>query len=317
MSLPTKRILLIDDSPTGHDTLQRMIASSSFRGNGDWELDWAETYAAGLKKLLGGRYAACLLDYRLDEGRDGLALLREAREAGCQTPVIFVTAETDPALDDAALEAGASDLLVKAEFTPRMLARSVRYAVKLGGMLAQLKQQATRDQLTGLHNRREFDRIVAEEWERATRFQRPFALAMMDVDHFKKINDTHGHPIGDAVLQHVASLLAGQVRLVDRVARYGGEEFAVIMIETDREGAREGAERLRSLLEETPCFVPEKNLTIPVTVSCGLAVCPGDADSLDAMIAAADGALYSAKRLGRNRVVTAPRLTSESGAPVS
>jgi len=297
-----KKILLVDDSATGRDLLERMVAS--FPG-GPWELDWADGYAAGLKKLLGGRHVVCLLDYRLGEGKNGLDLLHEARAAGNATPVIFMTADTDPALEDAALDAGAVDYLVKAEFTPRMLGRAVRYAERLGGMLSQLRQQATRDQLTGLHNRREFDRIVSEEWERGTRFDRPFALAMIDVDHFKKINDTYGHQIGDLVLQHVASLLAGQVRLVDRVARYGGEEFGVIMIESDRKGARDAVERLRSLLEETPAYIPEKDLTIPITISAGVAVCPGDADSLSGLIAAADAALYSAKKLGRNRVVPA------------
>jgi len=111
-----KRILLIDDNPTAQEMLSRMVPRFS---DGPWELDWADTYDSGLQKLVAGGYAVCLLVYRLDEGKDGLALLRAAREAGNTPPTIFLTAETDPALDEAALQAGAMDFLVKAEFTPR------------------------------------------------------------------------------------------------------------------------------------------------------------------------------------------------------
>ncbi|MSU45919.1 MAG: GGDEF domain-containing protein [Lacunisphaera sp.] len=134
-----------------------------------------------------------------------------------------------------------------------------------------MRQLAQRDELTRLLNRREFNRILEEEWDRSVRFKRPFTLVMVDIDHFKKINDTHGHQVGDEVLRHVASLLDGQVRNVDRVACYGGEEFAVMMVETGRKSAVEGMQRLGLLLAETPCVVPVTNLTIAVTLSAGVA----------------------------------------------
>jgi len=302
MASPTvKKILLIEDSIVQHDLIQRMVASFA---DGPWEVDCADTYAAGLKKILTGRYVTCLLDCHLDEGRDGLDLLREARKSDIATPVIMMTADLSPALDEAAMEAGAMDFLIKTEFTPRELERAIRYARKLGGMLGQLRQQATKDELTGLANRREFDRLLLEEFQRNARFQRSFALVLLDIDFFKRVNDTHGHQVGDQVLRHVASLLAGQVRIVDRLARYGGEEFGLIVIESNRSEAHETVDRLRVLLQETPCVIPEKNLSIDVTVSAGVAAMPEDADNLDQLIAAADAALYSAKRLGRNRVVT-------------
>ena len=302
------KILLIDDSSTGHDTLLRMVRSFS----GRWELDWAETYSAGLKRLLTNKYAVCLLDYHLDDGRDGLQLLNEAHLAENATPVIFLTADTDPALDEAALQAGAVDFLVKAEFTPRILERSLRYARRLGESMALLRQQAIRDKLTGLLNRREFDRLLEEEWHRYARFKHTFTLVIIDIDHFKQVNDTHGHQVGDEVLKHVASLLGGQIRNVDRIARYGGEEFGLIMVETGRSDARDTVERLRALLEENPCFIPSQNLTVPVTLSAGVAAVPEDADTLEQLIAAADSALYTAKRLGRNRVVTTKLRTASS-----
>jgi len=296
-----RRILLIDDDRLQQRLMQGLV--QNFRG-GAFELDGAQTYAEGLKKILSGKYAVCLLDYRLD-AQDGLALLREARIAGSETPVIILTADDSEEVDIAAMEAGAVDYLVKATLNPRLLERSIRYALKLGETLTQLRQLAQRDELTRLLNRREFSRILNEEWDRTVRFKRPFALVMVDIDHFKKINDTHGHQVGDEVLRHVASLLAGQVRNVDRVARYGGEEFALIMIETDGKNAAEHIKRLGVLLAETPCVVESKNLTVEVTLSAGVATSLVDANSATDLVEAADKALYAAKKGGRNRIVMA------------
>jgi diguanylate cyclase (GGDEF)-like protein len=293
-----RRILLIDDDRLQQTLMQGLVRN--FRGAG-FELDGAQTYAEGLKKLTSGKYAVCLLDYRLDS-QDGLTLLREARIAGNETPVIVLTADDSEEVDLAAMEAGAVDYLVKSALNPRMLERAIRYALKLDETLAQLRQLAQRDELTKLLNRREFTRILNEEWDRSVRFNRPFALVMVDIDHFKKINDTHGHQVGDEVLRHVASLLAGQVRTVDRVARYGGEEFALVMIETDAKGASENIKRLAALLAEVPCVVESKNLTVEVTLSAGVATSLVDAKSADELVEAADKALYASKKGGRNRL---------------
>jgi two-component system cell cycle response regulator len=296
-----RRILLIDDDRLQQTLMQGLVRN--FRSTA-FELEGAQTYAEGLKKLVSGKYAVCLLDYRLDT-QDGLALLREARIAGNETPVIVLTADDSEEVDIAAMEAGAVDYLVKSALNPRMLERAIRYALKLDATLAQLRQLAQRDELTRLLNRREFSRILNEEWDRTARFKRPFTLVMVDIDFFKKINDTHGHQVGDEVLRHVASLLAGQVRTVDRVARYGGEEFALIMIETDGKNAAEHIKRLGVLLAETPCVVESKNLTIDVTLSAGVATSLVDANSATDLVEAADKALYAAKKGGRNRIVMA------------
>ena len=296
-----RRILLIDDDRLQQTLMQGMVRN--FR-QGSTELEGAQSYSEGLKKLLTGKYSVCLLDYRLD-AQDGLALLREARIAGSETPVIILTADDSEEVDLAAMEAGAVDYLVKTTLNPRILERSIRYALKLNETLAQLRQLAQRDELTRLLNRREFQRILNEEWDRSVRFKRPFTLVMVDIDHFKKINDTHGHQVGDEVLRHVASLLAGQVRTVDRVARYGGEEFALMMIETDAKGATENIKRLGVLLAETPCFIEAKNLTIDVTLSAGVGTSLTDANSATELVEVADKALYAAKKGGRNRIVMA------------
>jgi diguanylate cyclase (GGDEF)-like protein len=281
--------------------MQQLV--KNFR-TGPFECEAAESYDSGLKKLLSGKYAVCLLDYRLGR-RDGLELLHEARIAQCETPIIFLTADDNEDIDIAAMEAGAADYLVKGELKPRLLERSIRYALKLGDTMRQLRQMALHDELTGVFNRRELHRLLSEEWHRGSRFLHPFALVLTDIDHFKRINDEYGHPVGDKVLCHVAQLLTGQVRLVDRLARFGGEEFAIIMPETGRQEAMSFVERLRVLLEETPYILPDSSQAINVTISAGLAMSPHDATNPDELIAAADKALYDAKKAGRNRVCSA------------
>jgi diguanylate cyclase (GGDEF)-like protein len=130
--------------------------------------------------------------------------------------------------------------------------------------------------------------------------QRPvsaaLSLMMFDLDRFKPINDRHGHPVGDEVLRHVARVLGENIRSVDCLARYGGDEFALIMVETDHANAIATANRLSSLLAATPCVVPQQQLTIAISLSAGVATVPGEAGSPTALIAAADAAMYAAKR---------------------
>ncbi len=295
-----RRILLIDDDRLQFRLTHRMF--DSFRGE-RFELEWSDNFEDGLARLLKGNYTACLLDYQLGP-RDGLELISAAVAQGCHTPIVFLTAETSANVDTAAMNAGALDYLVKGEITPRSLERSLRYALKLGDTLGQLRQLATTDQLTGLLNRREFDRLLAEEVERALRFEHPFVLVLLDLDHFKDINDQHGHPAGDAVLRTVAARITGAVRTIDRVARIGGEEFAVLLMETSLEEAAAAAQRLVEVVRGEPISVGD-GVRLPVTISVGGAVAPTHAKESAALIQAADNALYAAKRAGRNRVALA------------
>jgi diguanylate cyclase (GGDEF)-like protein len=294
------RILVIDD-----DRLQFRLVQQHFKNfqRGAYELEWSETYEDGLAKLLTGNYAACLLDYRLGE-RDGLQLIREAAAAGCRTPIVFLTAEASDNIDFQAMEAGALDYLVKGEISPRSLERSLRYALKLGDTLEALRRLATRDELTGLLNRREYDRVLAEEEDRAERFGNSLALVIIDLDRFKFINDMHGHSAGDAVLREAARRIAGVIRTVDRAARIGGEEFALILVQTDRISALEVARRAIAALALEPIRVGEGS-SLAVTASAGVAELPTDAREAGQLFAAADRALYAAKSQGRNRAVLA------------
>lgn len=294
------RVLVIDD-----DRLQFRLVQEHFRNfrRGTYELAWSETYEDGLARLLSGDYAVCLLDFRLGE-KDGLQLIREAKRKGCNTPIVFLTAESSENIDIQAMEAGALDYLVKGEISPGSLERSLRYALKLGETLDALQRLATRDELTGLANRREYERILSEEEERARRFGQPLGLVILDLDHFKAVNDTHGHGAGDAVLKEAARRIAAVIRTVDRAARIGGEEIALILVQTDGASALEVARRAVAAVAREP-IAAGGGLLINVTASAGAAELPADASSAAELFAAADKALYAAKERGRNRAVAA------------
>ncbi len=293
-----RKMLLVDDDRMQFRFTQAHV--KNFRTDA-YILEWAATYDEGLAKLLTGAYDVCLLDYQLGP-RTGLQLMREAISLGCRTPIVFLTAETGDAVDMEAMNAGALDYLVKGEITPRLMERSLRYALKLGDTLEELRLLATRDQLTGQLNRREFERILEEEEERALRFGYPLSLILADIDHFKAVNDTHGHPVGDIVLREVARRLSTQVRTVDRVARFGGEEFALVLMQAPAAGALEVARRACAAQERTPVKVSE-TLSITVTISAGVAALPANAADGAGLVEAADKALYAAKARGRNRAV--------------
>ncbi|MBI5382035.1 MAG: diguanylate cyclase [Opitutae bacterium] len=301
-----RRVLVIDDDPIQFRLVQELF--TKFRGE-RFTLEWASQYENGLRHLLSGEYCTCLLDYQLGN-RDGLELLREAQAAQCRTPVIVLTGWSTEEVDFAAMDAGASDYLVKDEITPRLLERAIRYILKLHETMEALRQLATHDELTGLFNRRELIRTLRDEAQRAQRFRRPFALTLIDLDHFKQINDTHGHQAGDHVLRQVADRLAAHIRAVDRVARYGGEEFALVQVEADRVTALDAAQRLCAQFAANPCILPERGLVLPVTLSAGVAAFPADGDTIDVLVEAADRALYTAKARGRNIAIGAHEATA-------
>ncbi len=180
------------------------------------------------------------------------------------------------------------------------------------GMVARLRegrQQLERllvtDPLTGVSNRRHLLETLEIETSRARRSKTSFAILMADVDHFKKFNDMHGHVAGDEALKAVAVVLQEVTREIDHVARYGGEEFLVALPDTDIDGAVRAAERIRERLAETGVIAQEQPVTL--TLSIGVAEFPADGESPESLIAAADAALYQAKRRGRDRVMRASR----------
>jgi len=164
----------------------------------------------------------------------------------------------------------------------------------------QAEELASRDSLTSLYNHRMFYTLLQDEMARTRRFGRPVSLLMLDIDHFKRVNDSYGHQAGDAILKGLSGLLVRHARAVDRVCRYGGEEFTVILTETEAATAFETAERLRTAVANHPFDVGDGQM-ISITVSIGVATCPQQTDTLEGLVKAADLALYAAKQGGRNR----------------
>jgi len=166
-----------------------------------------------------------------------------------------------------------------------------------------LLQLATTDSLTGLFNRGYMDDRIGIELSRASRYQQPLAIALIDADHFKMFNDTRGHAAGDFALKTIAETLTSSFRQSDTAGRYGGEEFVVVMPETDIEIARRKLESLRDRIENTPIRLPGRKEAVNVTISAGLAGFPQDGADAVELLATADARLFQAKREGRNRVV--------------
>ena len=240
--------------------------------------------------------------FRLSEPLRALAELRSGMEHALRTAwaddpaaVLAATQRVQRVVDLATL--AFADAYVDAT-----MADTAQYLQRLRELNAQLTDESTHDKLTGLYDRGYFDLALARETRRAARYHRPLSLAMADVDHFKRVNDTFGHPMGDLALQHVAGLLLGAVRATDYVCRYGGEEFAIILPETNLGQALAMAERTRSSIEARPV-----NLGTPVslTICLGVAAYPDQAADGPTLVAQADAALYAAKAAGRNRVAAA------------
>ena len=167
---------------------------------------------------------------------------------------------------------------------------------------AEIERLAVTDGLTGLFNHRHFQERLSQEFSRLERFSEPISLLLIDIDYFKKVNDTYGHPVGDAVLKGVAEKIRKTVRTIDIPARYGGEEFAVILLNTDAKGAMNMAERLRKTVMNTEFSSEQK--TFHVTISIGISTyAEGIKEGREEFIERADKSLYHAKRNGRNRSV--------------
>jgi diguanylate cyclase (GGDEF)-like protein/PAS domain S-box-containing protein len=181
-----------------------------------------------------------------------------------------------------------------------IFANQVAIAIENARLFAEVQNLAVMDPLTGLYNRRGLFGLGRLEFARTRRFGRPFASLMLDIDHFRRVNNTYGHPVGDQVLQALARHCQNSVREIDLVGRYGGEEFIFLLPETDLSIAREIAERLRKTIAETK--VPTDKGEISVTVSIGVAVYDDFTLDLETMIARADQAMYVSKHKGRNRV---------------
>ncbi|HEX6177411.1 MAG TPA: diguanylate cyclase [Thermoanaerobaculia bacterium] len=254
-----------------------------------------------------------ILDRRLPD-MDGVMLCQELKaNPGFRTRyIIMLTGEAEQEDKVEGLELGADDYITKPFQYPELLAR-VRAGKRIVDLQKELVETNKRlellsitDGLTKLHNHRYFQDELARAFDESARYERPLSLAMIDIDYFKKVNDTYGHAVGDEILKAVASMYRDSVRSTDLVARYGGEEFAVMMPETALDDAITFAEKIRSIVESSA--VPTRAGELTITVSIGVASVPHPAiHTAKELIVTADEALYRAKRSGRNQVQAAGR----------
>jgi two-component system, cell cycle response regulator len=232
-------------------------------------------------------------------GQDGYEVCRAIQEAGgTPPPVIFLTAHTDTAARVTGLDAGAVDYIVKPFDHEELIAR-VRAALRTKAVHDRLVDDAVHDGLTGLLNRRALDTRAEAAIAFARRHGDPISCLLLDLDHFKQINDSYGHATGDGVLREAARRLSTPCRASDVIGRYGGEEFLLLLPEARAEGAVNTAERLRAVIAEPQFQVGE--VCLDVRASIGVAEWSPEMTTPASLYAAADRALYEAKKLGRNR----------------
>ena len=305
------RILLVDDDAPARQALRNAIAQLGY------QVDLADSIRQARERLAETEYALAFADERLPDG-SGLELV-EPDGAGRRSPVVIVTTKQASLQSSMqALNLGARGYIVKpyqlddvkarTHAAIREFASGEQYRRALGRAQerAEFYQRlAMVDSLTGLFNQRYFRLTLRREVQAARRYERRLSLLLADVDHFKRFNDAFGHALGDHCLRHIGAEIQRAARDADTVARWGGEEFAVILPETEPDGATRCARRMSVAIASSPPPPVDGRLLPAVTVSVGVASLQQASDDADSLFLAADMALYRAKRAGRNRVLSA------------
>jgi len=306
-------ILVIDDDPGTAG-----LARSWFKSE-PYEVLAAPDGETGLAMIDSKIPDLILLDLSMP-GIDGITVAKRLKQ-NMRTraiPIVVLTASRNLDTKVVTFDIGAEDFVTKPFEIEEVAARIKRLLNKqtqlnklevvvkdLTNQNEQLEDLLMLDEKTGLYNFREFQKRLRQEWSRASRYNVPLSLVFFDLDHFKQVNDRHGHQAGDEALREFAMLVTGGARENDLAARYGGEEFAVILPHTEAPMAMRVADRIRRAVAD---FVFLSETThLQLTVSAGVATYPSDAtiDSVDALVRAADSALYEAKDQGRNCVIQA------------
>ena len=293
-------VLVVDDDPASARRTADMVREAGHRPV------LAHNWTTALRVYRREPVDLVLMDAVMP-GMDGFKLTQLLRnEGGSYVPVVFVTGLEDRKTRELCMNAGADDLLIKpvspVELGLRLTAmlRIRRLTLDLAEKGRALEQLAHIDPLTGVANRRAFEAAINSELVRARRYEHPLCLIVGDIDHFKRINDLHGHLAGDFVLKELARLVQSRIRRDEVFARYGGEEFCIILPETTLDGAVELGERLRQQVHDNT-FVFQQD-RIKVTISVGCAVLSDTDRNAGELLKRADERLYEAKNSGRNRV---------------
>jgi diguanylate cyclase (GGDEF)-like protein len=297
-------ILLVDDNPDKLQLLEAALRLAGFQVN---TANDGEEALAAVESFQPDLIITDVMMPRMN-GYELAARIRSNPRTKF-IPVIMQTAAGRRSEDLLrASEVGALGYITDPTDLDLLLARA-RTLLEFKAYLDVCEEAAFTDHLTGLANRRRFERQLEREVSRTLRYERPFSLLMLDIDNFKLVNDTFGHNAGDDAIRRLSKALQEGTRGIDLASRIGGEEFAILLVETDQEAAMEVAERLRLAIRDTN--IP---LAGRITASFGVAECPSSAQTATALLAAADGALYEAKRAGRDKVVAWEPMRSNSAA---
>ena len=291
------KILIAED-----DTTSRLVLAATLKKLGH-EVVPVTNGQQAWERLQREHFSLVVSDWMMPDmnGLELCRLIRSKRQM-TYTYIILLTALGGKTNFLDGMDAGADDFITK-PFDAEQLAARLRVAERILDLHETLRTHAMHDALTGLFNRAAILNSLSEELDRAAREKKQVAVVLSDVDHFKRVNDTFGHPAGDAVLREVAARLRSSMRSYDRIGRYGGEEFLLVLPGCSHADAVNVANRIRRTVEVRPIDVGAQNIT--VTVSMGVALsCPENAQ-IDALIQDADAALYRAKEGGRNRVEVA------------
>lgn len=291
-------VLIVDDEPLNIQVLSQALSP--------WYRIKAATSGATALEIASSDDPPdlILLDIKMPE-MDGYEVCQQLKKKRSTTniPVIFITGKNSAEDETRGLELGAMDYITKPFSVPIVMAR-VRNQVMLKVKTDMLEELISTDSLTEVANRRRFDLVLSEEWRRGIRSNEPMSLLMIDLDHFKQINDNYGHPAGDSCLKQIAQTLNQSMRRsADTLARFGGEEFAAIVPNCDFESAMNLAEKMRSDVENLVITLPNTQKELTITTSIGVASGRARRDSSqNKLLDAADEQLYRAKSEGRNLV---------------
>jgi diguanylate cyclase (GGDEF)-like protein len=307
------QILLVEDDDADAVLFERALSTCA----GAYRLQVCSTLAEAVVWLDDHCCDVILLDLSLPDsfGLDGI---REIHKLHADLPIVMLTGLDDDKTALDALDSGAQDYLVKGAAKSRELERTLRHAIQRQQiqnenrrLVKELKHAARSDALTGVLNRHAMITEFERHWSSSQSTGVPLSCVILDVDHFKSINDRFGHLAGDEVLQAVAQLISDSTRPGDCIARYGGEEFCVILVECMEQDAVKWADRARHQLANSPFQLADQGIT--VTASFGAAQRTTETNTIEELIDAADQALMVAKNSGRNRVIA----SSTSGSSVS
>lgn len=319
------RILIIEDDQDQQGLIRETLEDYFGRGT----VVGVGTCAAGLELDL-ANFDMILADYNLPDCH-GMDLL-DAIQSRCQTPVIMVTGENVGHIAAEAIRKGATDYIVKVGdylFTiPLVVEKNLTVArisrenqslrgeleaalsevqsknTQLESSLKLLEEMAATDPLTGLYNRRHFGKVIEQLFAEANRYGKDLSCVMIDLDGYKQLNDTHGHQVGDQLLQVAAKAISANLRQMDIAARYGGDEFVLLLPHADAAEAARVADRIRRDFAASSACVLQRDHGVTMSIGIG-SLDENHPAHADQLVATADAALYQAKDLGRNRITTA------------